>query len=108
MKRNILLDPNPTLREPAEQVEVFDMELQTLIDDMVDTMRSGNGIGLAAPQVGVSKKIIICELEQTSSKSTNKSDVNSIYQSFPLTVVCNPTITSYSKEKCQKIGRAHV
>ncbi|OQB06426.1 MAG: Methionyl-tRNA formyltransferase [bacterium ADurb.Bin212] len=97
MKRDIITDPNPILREPAQPVESFDMELQCTVDDMIDTMRNGNGIGLAAPQIGVSKQIIVCELDEGEEQSKIKKD--SPYQPFPLTVICNPQITMASKSK---------
>jgi len=74
------------------------MELQTLIDDMVETMRTNNGIGLAAPQIGESKQIITCELE-TEEDQSKKKEV--IYEPFPLTVICNPIIEHSSHEKCK-------
>jgi len=94
MKLEILTDPNPILRKPTEEVARFDMELQTLIDDMVETMRANDGIGLAAPQVGVSKKIVVCEFEPTS-----KND----YPGFPLTVICNPKIKTKSNKECKMV-----
>jgi methionyl-tRNA formyltransferase len=97
MKREIITDPNPILREPAQPVESFDMELQCTIDDMIETMRNGNGIGLAAPQIGVSKQIVVCELDEGEEQSKIKKD--SPYQPFPLTAICNPKITESSKSK---------
>jgi methionyl-tRNA formyltransferase len=94
MKLEILTDPNSILRQPTEEVARFDMELQTLIDDMVETMRVNDGIGLAAPQVGVSKKIVVCEFENTS-----KND----YPGFPLTVICNPELKTKSKKECKMV-----
>jgi peptide deformylase len=53
MKREFLLPATPLLREIASPVTTFGTaELQTLIDDMFETMRSSQGIGLAAPQIG--------------------------------------------------------
>ncbi len=101
MKREIVTDPNPILREPAEPVEVFDMDLQQLIDDMIETMRTGNGIGLAAPQVGISKQIIVCELDSEIQGGAAKKE--SSYQPFPLTAICNPKISKFSKEKCKMV-----
>jgi methionyl-tRNA formyltransferase len=94
MKLEIFTDPNPILRKTTESVVRFDMELQTLIDDMIETMRANDGIGLAAPQVGVSKKIITCEFE-----SSSKND----YPGFPLTVICNPEIKTKSKKECKMV-----
>ncbi len=50
------------LRKPAEPVTEIDASLQTLIDDMVDTMYAAPGVGLAANQVGVSKRLMIIDL----------------------------------------------
>ena len=50
---------NPILRKKAEKVEKIDWQMRILIDDMIETMQEEGGVGLAAPQVGVSKRIII-------------------------------------------------
>lgn len=59
--RPVVLDPNPVLREIAKPVEKIDQEILTLLDDMADTMYDSNGIGLAAPQVGVSKRVVVID-----------------------------------------------
>lgn len=51
--------PNPTLRLVSEPVETFDDDLKSLIEDMKVTMIENNGAGLAAPQIGVSKRILV-------------------------------------------------
>jgi peptide deformylase len=53
---------DPVLRRPAERVETIDDELQKLIDDMVETMYAAPGVGLAANQVGVSKRVMLIDL----------------------------------------------
>jgi peptide deformylase len=60
--RPIVRYGHPGLTHPAEPVRVFDAELDRLIDDMVDTMYAAPGIGLAAPQIGVSKRISVIDL----------------------------------------------
>ena len=57
--RTIVTLPDPVLRRKARPVTVFDQSLQTLIDDMLETMRAAPGVGLAAPQVGVSDRLIV-------------------------------------------------
>lgn len=52
---------DPVLRKNAETVTEFDDGLRTFVDDMVDTMFSDNGVGLAAPQVGDSRKIVVID-----------------------------------------------
>lgn len=59
--REIVTLPNKILRQKARKVTSFDAELQTLIDDMVDTMRAAPGVGLAAPQVDVPLRVIVVE-----------------------------------------------
>lgn len=90
MKLDIKKSDDPILRQPTEEVVDFDLELQMLIDNMIETMRANNGVGLAAPQVGVTKKIFICEFA---------GDKEASLPEFPLTVMINPKITHYSKEQ---------
>jgi peptide deformylase len=59
--RTIVTLPDPVLRRKARPVHNFDKNLQTLIDDMIDTMRDAPGVGLAAPQVGISESVIVVE-----------------------------------------------
>jgi peptide deformylase len=58
----ILTYPNPLLKKPCCEVETVDEETREFIKDMVETMYSANGIGLAASQVGVFKKIIVLDV----------------------------------------------
>ncbi|MCL4528975.1 MAG: peptide deformylase [Chloroflexi bacterium] len=59
--RKIVTLPDPVLRKKARPISKFDKDLQTLIDDMVDTMRDAPGVGLAAPQVGIPERLIVVE-----------------------------------------------
>lgn len=59
--REIVTIPDPVLRRKAHPVMKFDDELQVLIADMIETMRAAPGVGLAAPQVGVSQRVIVVE-----------------------------------------------
>jgi methionyl-tRNA formyltransferase len=88
MKLEIKKEGDPVLREPTEEVKDFDFELQKLIDEMIETMRAHEGVGLAAPQVGVSKKLFVCEFAGDKETKT---------PAFPLTVLCNPRITKASR-----------
>ena len=60
--RKILKFPDQDLRIKAKPVESFDDELKTLTDDMLDTMHSVNGIGLAATQIGVAKQVAVIDI----------------------------------------------
>ncbi len=56
--------PEPVLSQPGEPVTEFDAELKKLVDDMFETMYASQGIGLAAPQVAVAKRVTIVDLSQ--------------------------------------------
>lgn len=81
--------PNEVLRKKAQTVEVFDSDLKRLIEDMVETMRVAPGVGLAAPQIGVSKRVIVVEFGNDEDESVPKE----------LYVVVNPEIIKASGEE---------
>jgi peptide deformylase len=59
--RLIVKDPDPVLRENAIQVTKFNSNLHKLLDDMADTMYDAPGVGLAAPQVGILKRVVVMD-----------------------------------------------
>ncbi len=86
---------HPAIRDGAEPVT--DTELQTqgtqqLIDDMVDTMRDADGVGIAAPQVHVAKRIVVIEVSTDNPRYPDEDPI-------PLTVIVNPQILSHSAEQ---------
>ena len=83
--RKILQEPNPILRQISQPVETVGIEEQQLMDDMLETMYDAPGIGLAAIQIGVPKKIIVMDI---SRKKENKN---------PMYFV-NPVIKNKSEE----------
>lgn len=72
--RKILEFPDPRLRTRAASVEVVDDRIQTLINDMFETMYEANGIGLAASQIDVHEQVIVIDL--SSDRSTPRVFVN--------------------------------
>lgn len=60
--RNILKDEDPTLRKISRFVDKIDKRMITLLDDMLETMYDADGVGLAAPQVGVLKRVIVIDV----------------------------------------------
>jgi peptide deformylase len=76
------------LRQKAQPVETFDEELQSLINDMIETMRVAPGVGLAAPQIGVSKQVIVVEFGDEEDDTVPEQ----------LFVVVNPEIVGQSKD----------
>lgn len=76
MLREIVLMGDPVLRREAEDVEAFDDELRRLVDDMFETMYHADGIGLAAPQVGVSKRVLVIDLRREEEPEARMALVN--------------------------------
>lgn len=66
--REVRILGDPVLRIPAVEVEAFDEEVRTLAKDLLDTMYRFSGIGLAAPQVGVSTRIIVVDLGEADEE----------------------------------------
>lgn len=60
--RKVLKDNDPLLRKRSKEVKDINEEIITLLDDMLDTMEDYNGIGLAAPQIGVLKRVIVVKI----------------------------------------------
>ena len=87
--REIVTLPDPVLHRKAWTVTHFDVELQTLIDDMIDTLREAPGVGLAAPQVGVSDRLIVVEYPEDDEQEDAPKK---------LFVLVNPEIKETSAE----------
>jgi len=64
--RQILKEGDDTLRKVSREITRFDDRLQELIDDMFQTMYAGNGVGLAAPQVGVLRRLFVADIKDGS------------------------------------------
>ena len=93
--RKILTEPDKILRQISQPVEVVGNEEQDLMRDMLETMYAAKGIGLAAIQVGVPKRIIVLDLNKDEKKSPKyfvnpiikqKNLINSIYEEGCLSV----------------------
>ena len=67
-QRKILIEPDPILRKKSEILEKVDDELRKLLDDMLETMYSAPGIGLAAVQVGILKRLIVIDISKEKEK----------------------------------------
>lgn len=75
------------LRQPAKRIAKVDDSVRQLAKEMLQTMYSSNGIGLAAPQVGINKQLIVIDCEPDKPEN-------------PAVVLINPKITQFSKELC--------
>jgi peptide deformylase len=105
MLREIVKYPDPVLERPAKAITEFDEELRKLVADMFESMYAAKGIGLAAPQIGISKRLTVIDL---SFQANPEEKI----------VLINPEITSregkqYEEEGClslpdirEKVSRA--
>src|SRR5512147_238589 len=76
------------LRQPAKRIAKVDDSIRVLAKEMLQTMYSANGIGLAAPQVGINKQMLVVDCKPDEAAN-------------PPLVLINPEITYYSRELCQ-------
>jgi peptide deformylase len=74
--RPILTAPDPRLKAVSTDVERVDDAVRKLIDDMADSMYAADGIGLAAVQIGVPKRVIVMDLDQKSGKKNPRAFIN--------------------------------
>ena len=90
MLRKILIEPDPILRKKCDPVEKVDDDLRKLMTDMLETMYKAPGIGLAAVQIGILKRLIVIDISKNGEKKTplflvnpeiiNLSEKTSIYE----------------------------
>ena len=85
MLKKILIEPDPILRQKSEALEKVDANTKKLMDDMLETMYAAPGIGLAAIQIGIPKRIIVMDISKDGKKN-------------PMYFV-NPIIRNKDKEK---------
>ena len=76
--KSILTEPNKTLRQVSKSVKSVGREEQKLMDDMIETMYEANGIGLAAIQIGVPKRIIVMDISKQENKKEPRYFVNPV------------------------------
>lgn len=86
----ILQEPDPRLRRKSIEVDYIDKYINMCMDNMLKTMYDSEGIGLAAPQVNIHKRIIVIDLKEIDDENQNPGF-------YPLFLI-NPVITQYSDE----------
>ena len=96
--RPIVTMPDPVLKRKAKPITKFDKDLQTLIDDMIETMRDAPGVGLAAPQVNISEQLIVVEYSEEDEDDDEDAEEKP-EKPKKLYVMINPEITKTSEEK---------
>jgi len=87
-ERSIVIYGNPLLRKVCEPVESINQETKDLVSDLIDTLKKAHGLGLAAPQIGVSRRVFIL-------------DLSAIDLTASLTVFINPEIIETSKQEIE-------
>lgn len=95
--REILKFPDPRLREVSVPVTVFNEELKTLVNDMLETMYDAKGIGLAAPQIGVLQRVIAIDTRPKDEKGKRYKydEMTELEKAVPQPLVLiNPTIVN--------------
>jgi peptide deformylase len=70
--RDVLIWPNPALLKKSEKVEVIDDSIRALVKDMFDTMYDYEGVGLAAPQIGVHKRVVVVDIRSYEREQDGK------------------------------------
>lgn len=91
--REVITIPHPILRKKAHKTTEFGKDFQQLVNDMVETMRDAPGVGLAAPQIAISQRLIVVEFGDEEDENAPQK----------LYVVANPEIISASDEKVNGI-----
>ncbi|MBV6391102.1 MAG: Peptide deformylase [Anaerolineales bacterium] len=99
--RRIVYLPEPILRKKAKPVTKFDKDLQTLIDDMIETMREAPGVGLAAPQINLPMQLAVVEYGEHENGEEEKEDAPPPPKK--LFVLVNPEIVKASDEKAMGV-----
>lgn len=90
--RKIVTLPDPVLKRKAHAVTTFDKNLHALIEDMVETMRAAPGVGLAAPQIGLSDRLIVVEYYEKEQDEENEEAQKKVW------ALINPEIVKASPE----------
>ena len=94
--KKIFTEPNKLLRQISKPVVEVGKEEQNLMDDMLDTMYSANGIGLAAIQIGVPKRIIVMDISKKEGKKEPRYFVNPV-------IISKDTLKATYEEGCLSV-----
>jgi peptide deformylase len=92
-ERTVLVAGEPVLRQKAKKIKRFGPSVEALVRDMRDTLHAANGLGLAAPQIGVPLRLIVIEMPPETDEEGNETQPGRLY------VYCNPEIVKASGEE---------
>ena len=102
-KQKIVEYGDPVLRKVTSRVIKFDKSLRRLVEDMFETMYASDGIGLAAPQIGVSKRVLVLDVDYPSKRYIDEKTNKEVNSYSPL-VLINPLIIQKEGEMLSKEG----
>jgi peptide deformylase len=101
----VLKFPHPVLRKKCEKVETVDDEIKKIARDMAETMYAENGIGLAAPQVGISKRIFVVDVDEELLTVINPEiSVSGEKEKMEEGCLCLPKVTV----EIERLSRVHM
>lgn len=92
-ERTILVAGDPVLRQKARKIKSFGSSVEALVEDMLDSMHAADGLGLAAPQIGVPLRLIVIEMPAETDEEGNEIQPGQLY------VYCNPEIIKADGEE---------
>lgn len=95
--RDILIWPNPELTKVSQKVEAIDDGIRALVKDMFDSMYAADGVGLAAPQIGVHKRVVVIDIRSYDREQPEGGTVEVPSGEAPL-VLINPEFSQKSGE----------
>lgn len=108
--RTILTYPHPVLREKAAKITEFDRELQTLVEDMAETMYAAPGVGLAANQIGIARQVVVVDRSTVENQRDFITLVNPVITDGEGSIIdeegCLSVIECYAKVK--RFQKIHV
>ena len=102
-KQKIVEYGDPILRRVTSRVIKFDKSLRKLVEDMFETMYAHDGIGLAAPQIGVSKRVLVLDVDYPSKRYIDEQTKKEVNSYDPL-VLINPVIIQKEGEIVSREG----
>lgn len=92
--RSLRIFPDPILSKPSEPIHLFNETLEQLIDDLADTMRASPGVGLAAPQIGVLKRVSVIDVSRFKKNQASQGFI----------VLINPRLLKGEGEQVPREG----
>jgi peptide deformylase len=101
--RTIVSVPDPVLRKKARKVTSVTREIRALLDDMVETLRAAPGVGLAAPQIGISQRVIVVEYAEEPEEEGEPAPAPKLYLLVNPEIVRRSSAMVFGHEGCLSV-----